>query len=121
MGDPKALDRYERWRSKTVAFRMSPEENDELHVRVRLSGLTKQEYIIRKLLEKDIVVTGNPRVHRALKQEMDEIIRRLDVLAQTGETMEPEFWETIQLVTMIMAGMAEPLGHTKKIETNGGK
>ena len=44
----KALDRQGRWRSKTVAFRVSPEENNQIEIKVRLSGLTKQDYIVEK-------------------------------------------------------------------------
>ena len=42
----KSLDRKGRWRSKTVAFRLSPEENETLNNMVKLSGLTKQDYIM---------------------------------------------------------------------------
>ena len=45
----RVLDRQGRWRNKVVAFRMSPEEDALLDAKVRLSGLTKQEYIIRRL------------------------------------------------------------------------
>ena len=41
----KCLDQQGRWRNKVVAFRMSPEEDELLETAVRLSGLTKQEYI----------------------------------------------------------------------------
>lgn len=58
----KARDRCNRWRSVTVAFRMSPEENEHLNHLVQLSGMTKQDYIITRLLQKEIVVHGNPRV-----------------------------------------------------------
>ena len=44
-----------------MAFRVSPEEDELLETAVRLSGLTKQEYIIRRLQEKEIVVVGNPK------------------------------------------------------------
>ena len=54
----KCLDQQGRWRNKVVAFRMSPEEDELLETAVRLSGLTKQEYIIRRLQEKEVVVTG---------------------------------------------------------------
>lgn len=37
----KNRDRKNRWRSVTVAFRMSPEENEQLNTLVKLSGLTK--------------------------------------------------------------------------------
>ena len=60
----KNLDNHNRWRNKTVAFRVSPEEDEQLEIAVRLSGLTKQDYITRRLLNRDIVVQGNPRVYK---------------------------------------------------------
>ena len=60
----KNLDRHNRWRNKTVAFRVSPDEDREIETAVRLSGLTKQDYITRRLLCRDVVVQGNPRVIR---------------------------------------------------------
>ena len=44
----KNLDNHNRWRSKTIAFRVSPEENEQIEIAVRLSGLTKQDYITRR-------------------------------------------------------------------------
>ena len=55
----KNLDRHNRWRNKTVAFRVSPDEDREIETAVRLSGLTKQDYITRRLLCRDVVVQGN--------------------------------------------------------------
>jgi hypothetical protein len=46
----KNIDSQGRWRNKTVAFRVSPEEEEQLERFVRLSGLTKQDYITRRLL-----------------------------------------------------------------------
>ena len=60
----KNLDRHNRWRNKTVAFRVSPDEDREIETAVRLSGLTKQDYITRRLLCRDVVVQGNPRVYK---------------------------------------------------------
>ena len=60
----KNLDNHNRWRSKTIAFRVSPEENEQIEIAVRLSGLTKQDYITRRLLDRAVVVQGNPRVYR---------------------------------------------------------
>jgi len=37
----KTVDAKGRWRSLAVAFRMSPEENADLDIRVKLLGLTK--------------------------------------------------------------------------------
>lgn len=44
----KNVDRHNRFRSITVGFRVSPEEQEELNRAVALSGLPKQEYCYRK-------------------------------------------------------------------------
>ena len=66
----KARDGQGRWRSKTVGVRISPEENAELDTLVALSGMTKQDYCINRMLQRDVVVTGKPRVHKALKNQI---------------------------------------------------
>jgi electron transfer flavoprotein alpha/beta subunit len=66
----KVHDGQGRWRNKTVAFRISPEEDEQLETAVRLSGLTKQDYIIRRLQDRSVVVQGNPRVYKALRKEL---------------------------------------------------
>ena len=57
----RTLDYKGRWRNHTVAFRVSNEEANLLNDLVALSGLTKQDYITRRLLCRDVVVQGNPR------------------------------------------------------------
>ena len=39
----KNCDRHNRWRNKTVAFRVSPEEDLQIETFVKLSGLTPGE------------------------------------------------------------------------------
>lgn len=52
----KNRDDKNRWRNVTVAFRMSPEENEELTQRVKMCGYrTRQEYIIQSVLHQQIV------------------------------------------------------------------
>ena len=63
----KNYDNHNRWRNKTVAFRVSAEEDLQLETYVSMSGLTKQDYITRRLLCKDVVVQGNPRVRKLLR------------------------------------------------------
>ena len=66
----KNYDNHNRWRNKTVAFRVSPEEDAQIETAVKLAGLTKQDYIIRRLLCRDVVVQGNPRVYKALRDQL---------------------------------------------------
>ena len=104
----KNRDRKNRWRNVTVAFRMSPEENEQLNTLVKLSGLTKQDYIICRLLCKDVVVQGNPRVYKALREQFSQMITQLERIG-SGEHVDEEMMETIQFMNTIMVGMQE--GH----------
>ena len=63
----KNLDSKGRFRARTIGFRVSPEEDQLINSAVALSGLTKQDYIVKRLLCRDVVVQGNPRVYKALK------------------------------------------------------
>ena len=54
----KNLDNHNRWRNKTVAFRVSRRKNEQIDAAVRLSGLTKQDYITKRLLCRDVVRAG---------------------------------------------------------------
>ena len=102
----RVLDQQGRWRNKVVAFRMSPEEDALLEVKVRLSGLTKQEYIIRRLTDREITVVGNPRVYKALREQMAAIYAELQRLA-VGKEISPDLLETIQIVALTLNGLKE--------------
>lgn len=100
----KNLDRKGRWRNLTIAFRVSPEENEAINTRVRLSGLTKQEYLVRRCQQLDVVVVGNPRVHKALKTQMEAIFLELQRLAP-GDPVDSVLLETIQIVAATFSGL----------------
>ena len=100
----KNMDRQGRWRSVTVAFRASPEEDMLIESAVRVSGLTKQDYIIRKLTDRDVVVQGNPKVYRGLLLEMRAIQDELRRIAD-GQTVSDDLLTRIDLISSVMAGM----------------
>ncbi len=100
------LDKQGRWRNKTVSFRMSNEEIRLLNNLVSLSGLTKQDYIIKRLLCKDVVVVGNTRVYKALKNHMEQIFTELKRLS-TMQEIDDVTLSTIQFIGQILQGMKE--------------
>ena len=102
----KVTDSQGRWRSKTVSFRMSPEENSLLDSYARLSGMTKQDYMIARLLQKEIVVQGNPRVYRALRNQLDAVLMELRRIESAGQ-VEPERMDQIEYMVRIMEGLNE--------------
>ena len=102
----KNLDNHNRWRNKTVAFRVSPEEDEQLEIAVRLSGLTKQDYITQRLLCRDVVVQGNPKVYKALRDQLAAVLGELRRIGD-GAGVDGELLNTIRMIAAIMNGMKE--------------
>ena len=102
----KNLDRHNRWRNKTVAFRVSPEEDEQIETAVRLSGLTKQDYITRRLLCREVVVQGNPRVYKALQNELAAVLAERQRI-EAGAGVDEELMNNIELIAVILDGMRE--------------
>ena len=102
----KNRDNKNRWRNKTVAFRVSPEEDEQIEAAVRLSGLTKQDYITRRLLCREVVVQGNPKVYKALRDQLAAVLDELRRI-EAGSGVDDELMDTIELIAAIMGGMKE--------------
>ena len=100
----KNLDNNGRWRSRAVSFRVSEEEAKLINDCVALSGLTKQDYIVRRLQCRDVVVQGNPRVYKALRNQMADIYEELKRLERCSEANDELFY-TIQMIAEIMNGL----------------
>ena len=100
----KNLDAKGRWRNRNVGFRVSEEEAKLLDNLVELSGLAKQDYILRRLLNREVVIQGNLKVFKALKHQMTQIyeeLKRLETVSGDNE----ELLITTQMVATIMKGM----------------
>ena len=78
----------------------------QIETAVRLSGLTKQDYITRRLLCREIVVQGNPRVYKALRNELNSVLEELRRV-ETGQSIDGELLETIRLIAVTLDGMQE--------------
>lgn len=102
----KNLDHKNRWRNKLVAFRMSPEEAEQLNYFAMLSGLTKQEYLINRALQKDVIVNGNPRVYKALHNLFRENLQELKRLEKISDE-NSELLELIHYMATIVEGLRE--------------
>ena len=97
----KNRDEHNRWRNKTVAFQMSPEEAKLLDEFVKLSGLNKQDYLISRVLQREVVVQGNPRVYKALRNELIDLTNQLKNINQLDE----EFLSVLKQSLTILSDM----------------
>ena len=106
----KNLDQKGRHRNKIVAFRVSPEEDALIERAVHLSGLTKQDFIIKRLQNKDIVVQGNPKVFKALKEELKGVMQELQRI-DSGVGVDSDLLDTIRLIAITLEGMKIDSSH----------
>ena len=104
----KTMDNHNRWRSKTVAFRMSPEEAGQLDAFVQMSGLPKQNYLIQRALQREVVVVGNPRVYKGLRIQMEAIHDDLQRISME-RFVDDELIDRVEQITTILKDMKEEL------------
>lgn len=102
----KNRDEHNRWRNKTVAFRVSPEEWEQIERYVQLSGLTKQDYITRRLTNKEVVIQGNPRVYKALRNNLADVLNELRRI-EVGVEVNDELLDLIEMIADILGGLKE--------------
>ena len=102
----KNMDKHNRWRNRTVAFRVSEEENEQINTFVKLAGTTKQDYVTQRLLCHDVVVQGNPRVYKALKEQLAAVLAELQRIEAVNSVSE-DLLDTIRMIARIMDGMKE--------------
>ena len=102
----KNCDAKGRFRSVTVGFRVSPEEGAQLDRLVKLSGQTKQDYITDRLMERDVVVQGNPKVYKSLKGQLADVLAELRRI-EAGGNVNAELTDVIRFIAVNMNGMKE--------------
>ena len=102
----KNCDSKNRWRNKIVSFRMSPDEATQLDTYVKVSGLTKQDYLIHRVFAKEIIVNGNPRVFKALRNQLENVLIELR-RTRLFNTDNEELIETIRFIAEILNGLKE--------------
>lgn len=64
-----------RKRSKTMAFRCTPEEHKLICEMAAWSGMNRQDYIIAKLTDTQVEVRPSVSVQKALKDSMAELAK----------------------------------------------
>ena len=102
----KCYDGHGRWRSKTIAFRISPEDDEIINQMVSLTGLTKQDYISANMMRHQITVYPNPRVQKALKAYFIAVVEQLKRIESAGELTD-EFVSVLRFALTIYDGFCD--------------
>lgn len=97
---------YYRKRGRTVSFWVTEEDAKLLNDLVDISGGTKQDYIINKLLNREVRVYGNSRLYKKLQVKLEEVLSELKRLG-CGNDAPPELWTLIDQINKTLYGLKE--------------
>ena len=92
-----------------MSFRVSPEEAREIDALVALSGLTKQDYILRRLTDREVAVYPSVRVQRAVQDQAMLCYEELRRIERAGD-VSPELAHVLATLAEIIAGLGREAG-----------
>ena len=104
----KNTDRQGRLRSKTIAFRMSPEEAELLQRMADASGMTKQDYLIERALCREVTVIPNKRMQRYMEEGLLFVYKELRRIESGGDIPE-ELADPACMLGDIFAGLGREI------------
>lgn len=102
----KNLDYYGRFRSVNVSFRVSPEEGKLLNSLVKISGMTKQDYITEALLSNQIIIQPTSRTYKAIKDELSDVISELKRI-EAGQNVDVDLLDLLSRITSAIDSLKE--------------
>ena len=97
-----------RKRSKTMAFRCTPEERKLICEMAAWSGMSRQDYIIAKLTDTQVEVKPSVSVQKALKDSMAALTKEVSLAASYGELSE-SLQQRLGLVMKLFVALGEPV------------
>lgn len=112
----KNNDSQGRFRSKVIAFRVSPEEDEIINTKVKLSGLTKQDYLIACSSDKEINVNPSPYVFKSIRNQLLLFIKRFQEISNIDELSLDEM-----IVLEVLLKTINGLKENKKAEIKANK
>ncbi len=95
-----------RKRNMTIAFRVSPEENEIVTLLAKTANMTKQDYIMSKLTDTTIVVQPSSRTFKALRDAMSKIYVELSRIRRAGD-MDEELVQRVGLLADIFHDLGD--------------
>lgn len=95
-----------RKRSKTMAFRCTPEERKLICEMAAWSGMNRQDYIIAKLTDTQVEVRPSVSVQKALRASMAELAKEVHLAASCGK-LSDSLQQRVELVMKFFLALGE--------------
>lgn len=93
-------------RSKTMAFRCTPEEHKLICEMAAWSGMSRQDYIIAKLTDTQVEMRPSVSVQKALRGSMAELAKEVRLAVSYGE-LSDSLQQRVELVMRFFLALGE--------------
>lgn len=107
-----ASDRHGKHNKPTIAFRVTPYEQQVINERVKASGMKKQDYIVRSCIYNHVCVVGKRENLEILRSEAREMYTVLEEVSKDIKKDSPDLSE------QGMGSMTASLGYQNPDELN---
>ena len=95
-----------RKRSKTMAFRCTPEEHKLICEMAAWSGMSRPDYIIAKLTDTQVEMRPSVSVQKALRGSMAELAKEVRLAVSYGE-LSDSLQQRVELVMRFFLALGE--------------
>ena len=102
--------------SKTIGFRCSPQQNDLITHLAEACGMNKQDYILAKLTDTEIVVTSSPRTRKAMREWIEDLTEELRSTPR-NEPLSDSLQEQLTVVLKYFNGLCAAEETETRVET----
>ena len=82
------------------------------HIQIDYTATVSYTRLIHRLLCRNVVVQGNPRVYKALRDQLAVVLNELCRI-EAGQGVNDELLDTIQMIATILNGMQEDFAYDR--------
>ena len=101
----KAVKKNEkRKRPIIMNFRVTPEEKAQIDIRIRMSGMSRQEYYHQSMLRQQIITYGNIRTFSEIRLELKRIGKKLQCMS-ASVSLDDRDTEAIRMIVELINGL----------------
>jgi uncharacterized protein (DUF1778 family) len=109
----------ERTRDEVIAFRVTPSERRQIKAKIRKSGLSQREYLLRAALDQPIYVVEELKPLLAELRGQGKNLNQLTVLAHEGYIQTVDMSDMVNVLEKVYGAICALLTERDTVITHG--
>lgn len=95
-------------RNKIMNFYVTEEEKEKIEIRIKLSGLTKQEFYVQSMMNQEVICIGNVKTFDEMKKQLLTIEMHLKNVERVDE-LDKNVLESLRMILELFEGVHQPI------------